>query len=384
MKLRLCAPCHFGLEGPVGAELRRMGFANVTGENGRVLFDGDPAGIAKANVGLACAERVMILAARFRAETFTELFDGVRAVRWEDFLPRDAAFIVVGHTVSSKLFSERSCQSIIKKAVAERLKEAYHTSWMLETGARYTLRFHLLKDETSVYLDTTGDGLHKRGYRAVAGDAPISETLAAAIADFAHFDGSRPLYDPFCGSGTLLIEAAFRATHRAPGLYRNFAGERYAFLPPALWKEAREAAEARILDIPLELYGSDIDPKMVLRTEENARLARVRGVSVRRIDVHDFTPDPGVLITNPPYGERLLDADTAAELCRTLGRRTENCPDLDRYVVTCDEEFERNFGRKATKRRKIYNGMIKSCLYMYFDENRNMRKREITRENKSK
>ena len=158
MKLRLCAPCHFGLEGPVGAELRRMGFENVTGENGRVLFDGDPAGIAKANVGLACAERVMILAARFKAETFTELFDGVRAVRWEDFLPRDAAFIVVGHTVSSKLFSERSCQSIIKKAVAERLKEAYHTSWMPETGARYTLRFHLLKDEASVYLDTTGDG----------------------------------------------------------------------------------------------------------------------------------------------------------------------------------------------------------------------------------
>ena len=382
MDLRLCAPCHFGLEGPVGAELRRMGFQNVTGENGRVLFDGDEAGIARANVGLACAERVLVLCARYRAETFTDLFDGVRAVNWADFLPRDGAFVVTGHCVGSKLFSESDCQSIIKKAIAESLKQSYRLSWMPETGARHAIRFHILKDEASIYIDTSGEGLHKRGYRAVAGEAPISETLAAAIADFAHFDGSRPLYDPFCGSGTLLIEAAFRATHRAPGLYRSFAGENYAFLPARLWAEAREAAAARILDIPLELHGSDIDPRMCVRTKENAKLARIRGVTAKVADVRDFSAAEGMLITNPPYGERLLDANAARELCRALGRATANNPSLDRYVITPDEDFEREYGEKAGKKRKLYNGMIKTCLYMYFNEKLAERKRAEFRENR--
>ncbi len=381
--MRLCAPCHFGLEGPVSAELRRMGFQNVTGENGRVLFDGDEAGIARANVGLACAERVLVLAGRFRAETFTDLFDGVRRIAWADFLSRDAAFVVTGRCVASKLFSERDCQSIVKKAAAESLKESYRLSWMPETGVRHAVRFQILKDEASIYIDTSGEGLHKRGYRAASGEAPISETLAAAIADLAHFDGSRPLYDPFCGSGTLLIEAAFRATHRAPGLYRSFAGEKYAFLPKRVWAEAREAAAARVLDLPLELVGTDIDPAMADLCRKNAGLARVRGLRAHRADVREFSASDGVLITNPPYGERMLDAERAKAVVRVLGERTAHRRGLDRYVITPDADFEREYGEKAVKRRKLYNGMIKTDLYMFFDPARSAMKSEEKREKRS-
>lgn len=368
-RYRLCAPCLFGLEGLVADELKWMSFENIAAENGRVFFDADVKGLARANISLRCAERVMIAVARYHAETFTELFDGCRAAPWGELLPKDAAFPVSGHCVDSKLFSVPDCQSILKKSIVENMKEKYGVSWLDETGAVYSVRFQLYKDEAVVYIDTSGESLHKRGYRAISAEAPIRETLAAGIAMLSHYNGREELYDPFCGSGTLLIEAALSARRMPPGINRHFAAEQFAFCPARDWEEAREEALAGVRDTPLSVIGSDVNQSALDVAVDNARKAGLPDIRFRRADVKDFAAQSGVMLANPPYGERMLDVRGAEELYKVLGRQTAEKSDLKKYILSPSDNFERLFGKRADKKRKLYNGMIKTNLFMYFNQN---------------
>lgn len=366
----LVAPCFFGTEHTLSFEVKRLGAQNVRVTDGRVAFDGDASMIAAANLNLRTAERVLLLLKTSPASTFDELFDGVYAIPWEELIPADAQFPVKGSSLSSQLSSVPACQSIVKKAVVKRLQYGHKTSTLPETGAVYKIRFALRKNVVEVMLDTSGDGLHKRGYRKNATLAPIKETLAAAIADLGFVRRDSVVQDPFCGSGTMVIEAAQKAMNIAPGLRRRFAAEQFAFVPAALWAEQRQKALAQIrTDAAFEGVGSDIDPAAVALAAANAKLAGVGDrchFEVR--DVKDFVPRPGaVVLTNPPYGERLGDAAGAAALARTLGQVWNASPAAGLYAITADADFEAHFGKKATKRRKIYNGMIPCQLYMYYE-----------------
>lgn len=365
----LVAPCFFGSEATLAFEVRRIGAQDVTVSDGRVAFRGDAAIVAAANINLRTAERVLLRLAHFTATTFDELFDGVYAIAWEDLLPPDAQFPVKGSSLSSQLSSVPACQSIVKKAVVKRLQAGHKTMTLPETGALYKLRFALRKNEVEVYLDTSGDGLHKRGYRRNATLAPIKETLAATIADVGRVRRDSLVMDPFCGSGTLVIEAAQKALNMAPGLRRRFTAEQFGFLPREVWAQQRQAALAAVrTDAAFEGVGSDIDPDAVALANANAKLAGVGDRCHFTVaDVKDFTPRPGaIVLTNPPYGERLGDVSEAAALARVLGRRWQQTPGEGLYAITADAEFETHFGAKANKRRKIYNGMIPCQLYMYF------------------
>ena len=366
----LVAPCFFGTEHTLSFEVKRLGAQNVRVTDGRVAFDGDASMIAAANLNLRTAERVLLLLKTFPASTFDELFDGVYAIPWEELIPADAQFPVKGSSLSSQLSSVPACQSIVKKAVVKRLQYGHKTSTLPETGAVYKIRFALRKNVVEVMLETSGDGLHKRGYRKNATLAPIKETLAAAIADLGFVRRDSVVQDPFCGSGTMVIEAAQKAMNIAPGLRRRFAAEQFAFVPVALWAEQRQKALAQVrTDAAFEGFGSDIDPAAVALAAANAKLAGVGDrchFEVR--DVKDFVPRPGaVVLTNPPYGERLGDAAGAAALARTLGQVWNASPAAGLYAITADADFEAHFGKKATKRRKIYNGMIPCQLYMYYE-----------------
>ena len=366
----LVAPCFFGTEHTLSFEVKRLGAQNVRVTDGRVAFDGDASMIAAANLNLRTAERVLLLLKTFPASTFDELFDGVYAIPWEELIPADAQFPVKGSSLSSQLSSVPACQSIVKKAVVKRLQYGHKTSTLPETGAVYKIRFALRNNVVEVMLDTSGDGLHKRGYRKNATLAPIKETLAAAIADLGFVRRDSVVQDPFCGSGTMVIEAAQKAMNIAPGLRRRFAAEQFAFVPAALWAEQRQKALAQVrTDAAFEGVGSDIDPAAVALAAANAKLAGVGDrchFEVR--DVKDFVPRPGaVVLTNPPYGERLGDAAGAAALARTLGQVWNASPAAGLYAITADADFEAHFGKKATKRRKIYNGMIPCQLYMYYE-----------------
>lgn len=366
----LVAPCFFGTEHTLSFEVKRLGAQNVRVTDGRVAFDGDASMIAAANLNLRTAERVLLLLKTFPASTFDELFDGVYAIPWEELIPADAQFPVKGSSLSSQLSSVPACQSIVKKAVVKRLQYGHKTSTLPETGAVYKIRFALRKNVVEVMLDTSGDGLHKRGYRKNATLAPIKETLAAAIVDLGFVRRDSVVQDPFCGSGTMVIEAAQKAMNIAPGLRRRFAAEQFAFVPVALWAEQRQKALAQVrTDAAFEGVGSDIDPAAVALAAANAKLAGVGDrchFEVR--DVKDFVPRPGaVVLTNPPYGERLGDAAGAAALARTLGQAWNASPAAGLYAITADADFEAHFGKKATKRRKIYNGMIPCQLYMYYE-----------------
>lgn len=366
----LVAPCFFGTEHTLSFEVKRLGAQNVKVTDGRVAFDGDASMIAAANLNLRTAERVLLLLKTFRAETFDELFDGVYSIPWEELLPADACFPVKGSSLSSQLSSVPACQSIVKKAVVKRLQYGHKTETLPETGALYKIRFALRKNTVEVMLDTSGDGLHKRGYRKNATLAPIKETLAAAIADLGFVRRDTLVQDPFCGSGTMVIEAAQKALNIAPGLRRRFAAEQFAFVPPALWKEERrKALEAARPDAAFEGFGSDIDPAAVALATANAKLAGVGDRCHFEVcDVRDFRPRrEATILTNPPYGERLGDAAQAAALARTLGQVWKENPTAGLYAITADADFEAHFGKKAAKRRKIYNGMIPCQLYMYFD-----------------
>ena len=367
----LVAPCFFGTESTLSFEVRRLGAQNVQVTDGRVAFSGGPEMIAAANLNLRTAERVLLLLKTFPASTFDELFDGVNAIPWEELIPADAQFPVKGSSLSSQLSSVPACQSIVKKAVVKRLQAGHKTATLPETGALYKIRFAIRKNVVEVMLDTSGDGLHKRGYRRNATLAPIKETLAAAIADLGRVRRDSLVQDPFCGSGTLVIEAAQKALNIAPGLRRRFAAEQFDFVPAAVWREQRQKAlDETKLDAAFEGVGYDIDPAAVALANANAKLAGVgERCRFEAADVKDFTAaQNAIVLTNPPYGERLGDAAEAAGLARTLGQVWQRHPGQGLYAITADAEFETHFGKKAARRRKIYNGMIPCQLYMYFDK----------------
>ncbi len=369
MKYRLIAPCYFGTEATAAFEVRRLGAEDVQVTDGRIAFSGGPEMIAAANLNLRCAERVLLLLKTYKATTFDELFDGVYSIAWEDLIPADAEFPVKGSSLSSTLSSVPACQSIVKKAVVERLKKGHHVSMLPESGSQYRIRFSIRKNVVEVMLDTTGDGLHKRGYRRNATGAPIKETLAAAIADLGRVRRDSFVEDPFCGSGTLVIEAAQKALNIAPGLRRRFAAEHYNFVPASIWAQQREKCLSEVrLDAAFEGRGFDIDPAAVELATRNAKLAGVGDRCHFEVaDVKDFVPgSQSIVLTIPPYGERLGDLDTAAALATTLGQRIQASTPQGLYVITADSDFEKHFGAKANRRRKLYNGMIPCQVYMYF------------------
>lgn len=365
-----CAPCLFGVEGLLGDELRRMGAQDVQPQNGRVLFRGGTEIVARANINSRYAERIQLLLGKFPVHSFEELFQGVRALPWERFIERKAAFPVKGWSLNSELHSVPDCQSIIKKAIVERLKQKYGIAWFEETGTTVQVQFTLLKDEVSLLIDTSGVGLHKRGYRSNAGGAPLKETLAAAIVDVTRARLAQQVVDPCCGSGTLLIEAALAARRIAPGIRRRFSFMDWEWFPKEVWREERVRAMEQVQnDRPFTAIGSDIDPEAVKLTAENAAKAGV-GAQVRATvrDLRDFVPegDSGVVLCNPPYGERLLDVEAARELCRVMGKVFVPKPGWSYAIISPDEDFEKLFGRPADKRRKLYNGMLKCQLYIYY------------------
>lgn len=369
MKYHLIAPCYFGTESTAAFEVRRIGAEEVQVTDGRIAFTGGPEIIAAANLNLRCAERVLLLLKSYTATTFDELFDGVYSIPWEELLPADAQFPVKGSSLSSILSSVPACQKIMKKAVVERLKKGHKVLTLPETGALYKLRFSIRKNRVEIMLDTSGDGLHKRGYRRNATGAPIKETLAAAIADLGRVRRDTLVQDPFCGSGTMVIEAAQKAMNIAPGLRRRFCAEHYGFVPQKVWAEQREKALSEVrMDAAFEGFGWDIDPAAVELATQNAKLAGVgERCHFEVADVADFVPDAAAtVLTNPPYGERLGDLETAAKLAGVLGSRWEQNPGQGLYVITADADFERHFGKKAARRRKLYNGMIPCQVYMYY------------------
>ena len=367
--MTFAVPCLFGLEGLAADELKYMGLENVRAETGRVLFSGGWEAAVRANLCLRTGERVEVLLGEFEAKDFDALFEGVRALPWERYIPRDGAFPVRGHCLNSALHAVPACQSIIKKAVARRLGAKYGLSSLPESGSLYQLRFTLLNDRAALYLDTTGPALHKRGYRPNANLAPLRETLAAAMVKLSRYKGREVFCDPFCGSGTIAIEAALAALNRAPGLGRRFAAENWKTVPSALWREAREAARAAEYRGEYRIFASDIDPAALDVARENARRAGVAEyIRFSQADALAFTPPAegrGILMANPPYGERLLDVKQAEDLYRGLGRVYRKLEGWSLYLLTSDLDFEKCFGKKADKRRKVYNGMIQCQLYMY-------------------
>ena len=366
-------PTLFGLEGIAGDELRRMDMENVRVENGRVLFSGDEKAMARANVCLRTGERVLLVLADFKATTFEELFQGVYNANLEDFIPKDGQFPVKGHCLNSQLMSVPDCQAIIKKAASRRLGEKYGVNWMPETGVKYQLQFSLMNDRCQLYLDTSGPGLHKRGYRAVGNDAPLRETLAAAMVMLTRYRGREYFWDPFCGSGTIPIEAALIARNRAPGMYRRFMGEAFAWCPPDVWGEVRAEAKEKEFHGRYQILGSDNDPKCVSLAIANARKAGVADcISFRDGDATkmDFPAQSGIIVCNPPYGQRMMEQQSAQRLYAMFGKHVRFSNDWKKYIITSEPDFEHLFGKRCDKKRKLYNGMIQCNYYMYTDNQR--------------
>ena len=368
--IRLCCPCHFGLESVLKYEITRIGGTELKISDGKISFTGDENILARANLSLSTAERVLIELAEFPARTYEELFQGVKAIELERYITAKNAFPVKGYSLNSTLHSVPDCQSIVKKAIVERLKAKYGIAWFEETAATVQVQFTILKDEVSLLIDTSGAGLHKRGYRQNAGGAPIKETLAAAIVDVTRARLADRVIDPCCGSGTLLIEAALAARRIAPGIRRRFAFMDWDWVPDEVWRAERQRAMEQVLsDRAFTAIGGDIDPEAVRLVTENAAKAGVASevrASVR--DLRQFVPegDSGVVLCNPPYGERLLDIQTAQELYRVMGQVFVPKAGWSYAIISPDETFEEQFGRKADKRRKLYNGMLKCQLYCYY------------------
>lgn len=369
----LIAPCHFGLESVVKNEIYDLGYEITEVDDGRVTFEGDAEAIVRANLSLRTAERVLLKIGSFHAETFEDLFQGTRALPWEELLPKDARFWVTkASSVKSKLFSPSDIQSVMKKAMVSRMSEHYGLTQFPETGASYPVRVFIKKDEVTIAIDTTGESLHKRGYRKYKVQAPIAENLAAGLIALTPWRPGRMLVDPFCGSGTFLIEAAMISAHIAPGLSRNFTAEAWTGLIPAsLWAEIREELRGEIdLSVPCDLQGYDIDRDAVYAARENAKLAGVADLihfQVRPVAELSHPRSYGFIITNPPYGERLekgQDQDLLL-LYKTLGERFQALSSWSLYVITSFSGAEKALGLKAQKNRKIYNGMIKTYFYMF-------------------
>ena len=366
----MVATCLFGLEKLLGEEIDKLGAKRTETIDGRVYFSGDERTVADANVRLRFAERVFIDLGSFGAESFEELFEGTRALPWEMFIGENDAFPVKGHAVKSKLFSIPDCQSIVKKAVVTRLSEKYEKKWFSEDGVKYQIEFFILKDKATLMIDTTGAPLHKRGYRTESGAAPLRETLAAAIAATTRPREDVLLWDPFCGSGTIVVEAAMMMNNIAPGIERGFAAESFPLIPASVWKDTRRSAMSEIkTDCAFEAWGSDIDENVLEIAKEYAKRAGVAD-SVRFFRANALEikkPDRrGTIVCNPPYGERLMSMSEVERLYREMGRNFARFDPWQIYVITSCETFQRLYGRRADKIRKLYNGMIPCNLYQYF------------------
>ena len=367
----LCVPCLLGLEGPIAGELRHLNMKNVAAENGRVYFTGDALDVARANVNLRIGERVLIELGQFDAPTFDALFEGTKALPWERLIPKNGAFPVKGHSLNSALFSVSDCQRIIKKAIAERLKSVYGLEWFPEDGPLYQVQFAIMKDRASLCIDSSGEGLHKRGYRPTHNAAPLKETMAAALVTLSGYRGREDFCDPFCGSGTIPIEAALIARNRAPGLHRDFPAMRWPGFEKPIWDEAREEAVSREFHGDYRIVGADIDPKAVEIAHENARRAGVDDVvrfEVADALAFDRKTEKGIIVTNPPYGERIMEKREAEALYAGFGKAYRASENWKLYLLSAHTEFERCFGQAADKKRKLYNGMIKCDLFMYVGE----------------
>jgi len=369
MDLEFCVPCLFGLEGLCADELKRLKFDNVKAENGRVLFSGNDNDIAKANINLRTGERVLLVVGETKADSFDELFEGVRKMPWDRYIPADGAFPVKGHSLGSKLHSVPDCQKIVKKAVVEQLKAGHKITELNETAVKYQIQFAIMNDIAVLYIDTSGAGLHKRGYRPVGSTAPLRETLAAAIVKLSRYRGREPVNDPFCGSGTIPIEAALAAINRAPGSNRSFAAQEWEWLEKSMWTDAKDEANSREYRGDYNIRGGDIDPKCIEIAKENAKRAGVfEYITFETADVSNLKCDipGGIIMTNPPYGERVMQQSEAEELYRKFGSAIRNLQEWKMYILSSHTEFERTFGKTAVKKRKLYNGMIKCDLFMYF------------------
>lgn len=381
-KIELIAPCHFGLEAVLKREVQDLGYEISKVEDGRVSFFGDVAAICRANIFLRTAERVLLKVGEFKAVTFDELFEKTKRISWERYIPKDGKFWVTkAASVKSKLFSPSDIQSIMKKAMVKRMQEFYKKEWFPESGAAYPVRVFLMKDQVTVCLDTTGDSLHKRGYRQQAGKAPISETLAAALILLTPWHKDRILVDPFCGSGTFVIEAAMIAAQIAPGMNRSFTAEEWGnFIPKQAWYQAvNEANDLMDEEVKVDIQGYDVDGDVVKVARKNAEEAGVDHlIHFQQRDVKDLSHPKkyGFVITNPPYGERLEEKEDLPAIYQAFGDSFKRLDSWSAYVITSYEETERYFGRKADKNRKIYNGMIKAYFYQFMGPRPPRRPRE--------
>ena len=370
-RFELIAPCHFGLEAVMKREILDLGYEVSQVEDGRVTFIGDAEAVCRANIFLRTTERILLKVGSFKAETFEELFQGTREIPWEEYIPQDGKFWVAkASSIKSRLFSPSDIQSIMKKAMVERMKGAYGITWFPEDGASYPLRVFLYKDVVTVAMDTSGDSLHKRGYRTLTSKAPITETLAAALLMLTPWKPDRILVDPFCGSGTFPIEAAMMAANMAPGMNREFLAEEWKnLIPKKCWYEAMDEANDLVKDdISVDIQGYDIDGEIVRAARANAAAAGVDHLihfQQRPVSQLSHPKKYGFLITNPPYGERIEDKKNLPELYKTIGERFVALDSWSAYIITAYEDTERYFGRKADKNRKIYNGMMKTYFYQF-------------------
>ena len=369
-KFELIVPTLFGLEAMVSKELYRLGYDSKKTEDGKVVFDGDYDAVCRANMWLRCGERVLIKVGEFEAKTADDLYEGVKALPWERFIAKDDAFPVKGRTIRSELNSDRNSQIMIKKAIADRLGEKYGISWMPETGVTYQVQFTIIKNIVTLMIDTSGEPLHKRGYRKKANLAPLRETIAAAMVMISYWKFEEPFLDPFCGSGTIPIEAAMFKRNIAPGLMRNFAFESFPQIDKRLLKDIiHEAKDEEHRDVSLDITASDIDPYALELTEHNAKAAGVSEfINIKRADAEKIFLDKecGSIITNPPYGERLSDLEECRKLYRQISKSFSRLPKWSYYILTSHEDFEKEFGKRADRRRKIYNGMLRCWMYQYY------------------
>ncbi|QFT89344.1 Ribosomal RNA large subunit methyltransferase K/L [Bacillus sp. THAF10] len=367
----LIATAAMGLEALVAKEVRDLGY-DCTVDNGKVIFKGDAAAICRTNLWLRTADRIKILVGEFKATTFEELFQQTKAIPWGDYLPENAEFPVVGKSVKSKLFSVPDCQSIVKKAVVEKMKEHYgiSSSWLDENGAKFKIEVALLKDVAQITIDASGAGLHKRGYRASQGEAPLKETLAASLVLLTNWNPSKPFVDPFCGSGTIPIEAALIGQNIAPGFNREFVSEGWEWIGQDAWNRARDEVEGLAnYDQPLDIAGFDVDHRMIGIAKENAFEAGLGElIQFKQMQVADFTTQKeyGVIVGNPPYGERLGDRPDVEKMYKEMGKAFSDLDTWSIYMLTSHEGFENLYGKKATKKRKLFNGFIKTDLYQYW------------------
>ncbi|QSX04889.1 class I SAM-dependent RNA methyltransferase [Sedimentibacter sp. zth1] len=373
--IKLAAVCTFGLEAVVKRELQNLGYENLTTDNGWVYFDANIEDIAKTNINLRSAERVMLVLGQFKALSFEELFNEAYDLPWEDWISADGKFTVKGKSVKSKLFSVPDCQSIVKKAVVKKLSEKYDIEWFSESGAEFTILVSIHKDIATLSIDTTGarEGLFKRGYREKSTIAPLKETMAAALIQLSYWNKDRILIDPMCGSGTIPIEAALIGRNIAPGLNRTFASEKWEKVKSEYWKNTKIEARKKIdLETPIKIYGYDISKRAIAIAKQNAIEAGVEDcIEFQAKDINTFKTTPfdyGILITNPPYGERIGSVEEISEIHKTIGKVFGRNPTWSNYIITSIENFEKDYGKKADRRRKLYNGDVKVEYYQYYGQ----------------